>query len=534
MKIKIIPALAVLLSLLSLGSIESPFSVSWSSSKTRVEAGKEHKTDVIIRIPAGYHLYADKTELAFTSLDGIKIKKVGYPPPVDRVDPFSGKVNKVYQTGVISIEVVFDVPETLPRGSRELTAVLELQGCSEKLCMRPEEFFLSWPLEVSTSEGEMTEARPEKIVAGDWSLESLLKIKDFQQVLARGRLVVILVVFAAGLLTGLTPCVWPMIPITLMVVGVHKRSNVLGNLLLSMTIVLGLAVTYASLGLVASVAGDQIGFLFQSKVFVAVIGLLLVAMALSMFGLFTLNMPHGVLGLFSKLSGRGYKGAFLSGVAMGFMATPCVGPVLGPLLVWVSSQKEYLFGAELLAVYALGIGVFYIVIGTFYGTISGHLKDVKLGLYAKKLLGVLLLLVGLYYLGSLVGMNGNGSLPSGDWSANEPAAVLKARTEEKPLLIVFGARWCPPCQKLKKEILNDKNVAERLKTLSLLYVDASYETKEIASVLDKYGVVGLPTVLFVSSGGEVWHDLAFVGRVPDKVEIVKTIGEAERRALEKR
>lgn len=518
--------------LLLIGSLahayQSPFAVSFETGKLKVASGSEIETSVIIRVPAGHFLYKDKTELSFTALDGIHVKAINYPKSVAHRDPVTGKSVEIYPEGEVTISVMLSAPADMAMGERNLSAYLEFQGCEEKLCLRPEEHTIDWKVSVSHVEGVITEEYKEHLEESSFSFKDLLNTRDFTDVISKGKHIALLIAFIAGLLTSLTPCVWPLIPVMLLIIGIHKRGQFFGNMALSFSLVAGIAVTYSILGIAASVAGAQIGFLFQQKIFIVFVVIFLVAMSLSMFGLFSIQLPQSARNALSKIGGKGYRGAFLSGISIGLLATPCVGPVLGPMLVWVASKKEYLFGAELLAIYALGLGVFYIVVGTFYGTLAGKIKNVKAGNVVKKILGLVLLIPAIYYLNSIIPTNGfiNGGI---EWRTDEPSAIVESLSESKPMMVVFGARWCPPCEKLEKDILSDKKVVGESKKFVPLHVDATANSDEIERILDKYHVIGWPTILFVSPGGKVYDDLSLVGDVPNIDELLDVMSLALKR-----
>ena len=176
----------------------------------------------------------------------------------------------------------------------------------------------------------------------------------------------------------------------------------------------------------------------------------------------------------------------------------------------------------------MGIGVAYIIVGTFYGTLAGRIKSVKAGAIVKKILGVLLLIPALYYLNSLVPLNG-WNKNNINWRNDEQAALVEAVIGHKPLMIVFGARWCPPCVEIEKKVFNTSEFAGLVERVVPLHVDATVEADEVRRVLDKYNVVGWPTILFVSSGGKVYDDLSIVGEVPTVAGLLTAAEEAVKR-----
>ena len=518
---------AVLLLVLVCGAVQaytSPFDVTWEDAPIRVGAGQTIGTDVVIRVPGGHYLYKDKTLLTFTALEGVRVKQISYPSGVSQTDPLTGKPKQVYPEGEVAISVILGLPKDLPEGERELSAMLEFQGCSEKLCLRPEERRIAWRLDVSPAEAEVTEAVPEKITEGRWSIKDLLGMRDFKDVVAHGRHIALLIALVAGILTSFTPCVWPLIPVTLLVIGVHKRGHILSNLMLSLSLVAGIAVTYALISLVAVAIGARVGFLFQSRIFLGFVILFLVAMSLSMLGAFNIQLPIRLQNMLVRLGGKGYLGAFLSGISLGFMATPCAGPVVGAMFVWVASVKEYVFGAELLAVYAFGLGIFYIVIGTFYGTFAARVRNVKIGIVVKKLLGAALLLPALYYLSTFMPAN-NGSNGI-NWMSSEQDAVVEAVSSGRPMMVIVGAKWCPPCVKLEKAVLTDPEIKALAKRFVVLHIDATVETEEVKRLLDKYDVAGWPSIIFVSPNGRIYEGLSIVGEAPTVRDFARAMTEA--------
>lgn len=506
---------------------QSPFDVSWDEGEIKLGAGQRYMLEVMVRVPSGHFLYKDKTDLSFTTLEGIKVVSVVYPPAVAKEDPFSKKLVEIYTAGDIAIQANILVPKGIAPGERTVTAELEMQGCEEKLCLRPERRVISWDMNITPLADVVTQGPKEIIIKGEWSIRSLLDSKDFRKVVEKGKLMALLIALLAGLLTSLTPCVWPLVPVTLLIIGIHKKGHVFGNLMLSVSLVLGIAVTYGLLGAFAAAAGARMSFLFEHKIFLGVIAIFFVAMSLSMFGAFTIRLPHRLQNALTKIGGRGYMGAFLCGISLGLLATPCAGPMLAPMLVWVAAQKEYAFGGTMLGAYAFGLGTVYIVAGTFYGTFASKLKNIKAGNAIKKILGVLLLLPAIYYLSAMLPSNmGNGGI---SWRVNEQDAVIETLSTGKPMMIVFGAKWCPPCLELKQEVLADNAVVQASAKVVPLYIDATVSSSEIDALLDKYHVVGWPTILFVGKNGKVYDDLSVVGGVPTVENIVKLIDSAVNR-----
>jgi thiol:disulfide interchange protein DsbD len=204
-----------------------------------------------------------------------------------------------------------------------------------------------------------------------------------------------LVVFLGGLLTALTPCVYPLIPITVGIFGARRESGRGRSMLLTSAYVLGMAAVFSALGLIAAKSGQAFGFILGDWRFALAVSIVLLSLAASMFGAFELALPPGLSQRLSSVGGAGITGAFLMGTVSGFIAAPCTGPVLAGLLAFVAKSQSSLLGAALLFLYALGVGFPFMLIGVF------ALRLPKGGAWmewVKSILGIALLALAVSYL----------------------------------------------------------------------------------------------------------------------------------------
>ncbi|HEX9011336.1 MAG TPA: cytochrome c biogenesis protein CcdA, partial [Holophagaceae bacterium] len=171
--------------------------------------------------------------------------------------------------------------------------------------------------------------------------------------------------FLAGLGASLTPCVYPMIPITMAIIGAKGGGKAKG-FVLSLALVLGMAVTYTTLGVVAAKSGAAFGAFAQKPGFLIPVSLIFAVFALSLFGAFEIRLPAG---LAAKLQGDGSRsglgGAFVMGLVLGPLSAPCVGPIVGSVLVGIAQHGQAWLGASQLFVFSLGMGVLFLAVGTF-------------------------------------------------------------------------------------------------------------------------------------------------------------------------
>ena len=207
-----------------------------------------------------------------------------------------------------------------------------------------------------------------------------------------------LVSFAGGVLASLTPCVYPLIPILVGVIGATGTQSRLRAFQLSLAFVLGMAVTYSVLGLAAALTGKIFGQLTTHPVAYLVVGNVCLIFALSMLGIFELQLPGG-WGKSQGAEGRkGTLGVFVMGASSGVVAAPCTVPVLGALLTFVAQSRNIVFGFSLLFTFALGLGFLLAVVGTFTGLVTSLPKSGPWLVRIRQAFGILLIAVAEFFI----------------------------------------------------------------------------------------------------------------------------------------
>ena len=367
-------------------------------------------------------------------------------------------------------------------------------------------------------------------------------------------------IFLAGLATSLTPCVYPMIAITVSVFGARQAESRTKAALLSSSFVLGIAALFTPLGVVSALTGSAFGSALASPWVVGALAALFTVMALSMFGLFDLALPSGLQNRLAQAGGFGVRGAFVLGFVNGLIAAPCTGPVLAVLLTWVATTGHVGFGALALFIYAIGIGVLFWVVGTFAITLPKSGRWVE---WTKSMFGIAMLALAFYYLRGVlpyprpevrdqiwlavaVGLLTGGvivgaihlsfkggplmararksvgvaacvagilgivgyaeALPPGShitWTEDFDAGKSKALTQGRPLLVDFGADWCGACQEIERDVLSDPRVVAEAQRFVAVRVDLSTEKATDAkwALLQGYDQPGLPLVVLHHSDG---------------------------------
>jgi thiol:disulfide interchange protein DsbD len=264
-----------------------------------------------------------------------------------------------------------------------------------------------------------------------------------------------------------------MIPITVGYFGAQSEGRVNKTFTLALFYVLGLALVYSSLGIFAALTGSLFGSLMQSKWVVGGVALILLLFSLSMMGLFTIQPPQALM----SRSGakKGVLGALSMGALLGIVAAPCVGPVVAALLTYVGTKQNVVLGFALFFVLSLGLGVPYLLLGTFSGSIKSLPRSGPWLERLKKIFAVPILFAALYY-GYLAFKPAPPATAStapapGHWAPATPAAIEKARRENRPVVIDFRADWCIPCLELEEKVFSKPEVHKAAGEAVLLRAD---------------------------------------------------------------
>lgn len=178
-----------------------------------------------------------------------------------------------------------------------------------------------------------------------------------------GLLLSLILFFLGGISASLTPCVLPMIPITMAIIGARGASKGKG-LLLGIVLTQGMAVTYTTLGVLAARSGGAFGAFAQKPAFLVPVSLIFALFALSLFGAFEIKLPDSLAAkLQSSGPRRGFLGAFVMGLILGPLSAPCVGPLIGTAILDIAAKGLVFEGALKMFLFAQGMGVLFIVGG---------------------------------------------------------------------------------------------------------------------------------------------------------------------------
>lgn len=223
-------------------------------------------------------------------------------------------------------------------------------------------------------------------------------VGQFEHHLGHSFLLAYAAAYLAGVVVSFTPCIYPVIPITAAVIGAQGGVSAGRGLILSMSFVVGLAVTYTAIGMFAALTGKLFGTIQASPWTQGALGILFLLMGLAMLGVFHLSLERFMPGPGAATGRKGIAGSFAIGLTSGFLLGPCTAPVLAVILGVVAARQSVFFGGSLLFVFSFGVGTLLILVGTFTGILAGLPRSGAWMTGVKKLSGVVLLAAGAYFL----------------------------------------------------------------------------------------------------------------------------------------
>lgn len=214
--------------------------------------------------------------------------------------------------------------------------------------------------------------------------------------LSTGSFGVLFLCFLAGVASSFTPCIYPLIPVTIGILGSRQAESKLRAFLLAFSYVTGIAMTYAALGLAAALTGSLFGSLSSNPWVLIGVAAVIMALALNMFEVFNVNF--GALSIGSGAARKqGLLGNFAYGLTFGLVASPCTAPPLAAILTWVGSTRNLVMGPIFLFSFALGMGSVLILLGTFSSFLTRLPKSGMWMVHIKKVMGYLMVIMAGYF-----------------------------------------------------------------------------------------------------------------------------------------
>ncbi len=487
-------------------------------SQDKLPAGGSFQIAIVIDLKSPWHINANPATLEgfipTTVLWGggqqIHIDKILYPPGHKTPVTWADQPVDLYVDHA-TLLVTASVPADAPRGPAAINLFLRFQACNDSVCMAP----VNLPVNLTTEiVGPGTPANP--IHPEIFGAAPQLTVMDSNLVARwvrqRGWVIAFILVFLGGLALNLTPCVYPMIAITVSYFGGQSdrsKSNAFAH---ALTYCAGIVVTYSTVGLVAALTGGLFGALLENPIVLVTVALLMVALALSMFGFYELQPPQFLMQRATGLSSKaGYLGVFFLGAVVGVIAAPCVGPILVGLLAFVSQRGDPWLGWWLFFTLALGLGLPYVVLGTFSGLLPRLPKSGTWMVRVKLVFGVILIGVAVWFVMPLFRFHQHAPSPIA-WQPY--SQELLAHNTAKPAVIDFAADWCIPCKEMTERTWPDPRVVAKSKSFLMLQADLTQSgSPEVDALMHTFKIVGVPTMVFIDPDGRERADLRKVGFV---------------------
>jgi len=563
-------------------SSESKVEINSKLSVDKAAAGSTFKVAVILKIAEGWHInshtptydYLIGTTLEPVQREWFIVTDVRYPEGEKTKFGFAEDSLSVYQ-GSPTIFFTVKLSNKAPRGRDTLRAKVEVQSCNNQVCLAPASIDVVIPIEIVAA-GEKTNQINDDIFSSYSSLGSTPTTgskSDIGQLFEeKGSLVAFLAIFVVGLALNLTPCVYPMLSVTVSLFGGQTETNAVKVLLKAVTYVLGIATMYTVLGVSAALSGTLFGSWLQSPWVLGGIGVLLLGLSLSSFGLYQIQMPYWLTSKLGGTTGTGLISLYVSGLVVGIFAAPCIGPPVIALLTLVSSKADPVFGFWVFFTLSLGLGFPYLILGTFSGMIKKIPRSGAWLVWVERIFGVILSAAGLFYLslaflpklsafiipaalilgGVYLGfLERSGKEKKGlqwfkwafgviavafgllianalrepgiRWEQFSETKIAEAKAQNKPVLMDFYADWCIPCLELDRKTFTDAEVIDATKEFVRLKVDLThFDSPDSEALRKKFTIAGVPTIVFLNKNGEEVLSSRVVGYIPPKEFIERT------------
>jgi len=538
-------------------------------SQDRYEAGKDYPLLFRLSIADKWYIHGPAkegdlipTEFAFAEQSRIRIKDLLFPMTENKKFDYLSETVALF-SGEIFVKGTVVFPQDTPHGEHVFKGKISYQACSASSCLPPGNLPLSVTLRVVPPGSATKDVNQETFLAYE---KGITTSGGF----GGGLLLTLLGFFLGGLALNLTPCIYPLIPITVSYFGGRDQGRG-ATAIHAFLYLVGLAVMNSILGVWASLSGRMVGSALQHPVVLIFMACLFIAFATSSFGLWELRLPAGLTRAASTRF-SGYFGTLFMGLTLGIIAAPCLGPFILGLLTYVAQKGDPIMGFLSFFTLSIGLGLPLAVLAFFSGAVSRLPFSGDWMLWIRKFMGWILIAMAAYMIHFLLPEEwGRSSLmalvplaaavhlgwldrtgaghrrfrifkkvfgvcvlagvfvflgvatqkaEAISWvSYEEPLLELAAR-EKKPVIVDFYADWCGPCRALDSKVFTDPEIVDLSRQFLTVRLDLTRRQPHQDAILHRYGIKGVPTLLFFDTQGKEVTSLR-VEEYMDKKEILQ-------------
>ena len=507
------------------------------------------------------------TRIMFRDSPYVKVKGIRYPEAEKIRFEYLTEPISVY-SGSIIIEASLSSAKDIPPGKQTINGILSYQACSLTSCLSPEEVPLELRIMI-VPQGTAVNALNKNLFLsiGD---EKVATNRVYTGSFNTGLLLTVLGLFLGGLALNLTPCIYPLIPITVSYFG--GKSHIISSkrILHGILYLSGLAVTNSFLGLSSALSGNLLGSALQNPLVLIFIALIISFLGLSFFGIWELRLP-AILTRTASKNYSGYFGTFFMGLTLGIVAAPCLGPFILGLLTYVGQRSDPFLGFLYFFILSIGMGLPLCVLAIFSGAIDHLPLSGDWMIWIKKILGWILIGMALYIISPLIPGDigivwplsglaiisavhlgwidriGTGKLTficfkrgisaiilassilfmvytyySGEgikWMPYNQDVISEGLKEKSPIMLEIFAEWCLPCRAMEKKVFRDPGVVSLSKDILCIRMDLTRKQPFQEEIMKRYHVRGVPTIIFINREGKEEGDLRIESYV-DNTELL--------------
>lgn len=573
-----------------------------TAEAVKLTAGGNATATVHVTVLAGWHTYSNPpsleynipTKVVVAPAFGVSAGKPKYPAGRQEKVAGDDQPMSVYD-GTFDVTLPLAAATSAENGAHVLKGKVEYQACNDQMCLAPTSVPFTIAIDVSGGAATgaaptATTAAPESASASHDTVASAPAGEGFmtapppgtkanetaegrraREALATGLLGWLLLMVVTGLGLNLTPCVFPMLSITVSIFGARKTETTPKAVLNAFVYVLGIGTMYTVLGVVAGMTGGFFGAALSNPWVLAGLGAFLLVLSLSMFGFYELQAPTWLLDKVGGANTGSLAGLYVSGLVVGVIAAPCIGPFVLAVLGVITQRASAVFGLQTMLAMSIGLGAPYLVLATFSNLLGRMPRAGEWMEWIKKLFGIVLATLGLNYIllglapkiapwllpaalllgGLYIGFmekSGNSAkrfkafknvlgavaVVLGAWLVLQITAAKSRTLEFKPwseqavaaslsagrgVIVDFSADWCVPCHEMELQVFPDAGVRAAAKGFDAYRVDM---TRGNSPAADQYGVKGVPTILLMGPDGRERADLRVTGKI-DAAEFVRRL-----------